>query len=295
MCIFALALDAQPDYPFILLFNRDEFFERPTTALEWQSDGLVCAIDSQAGGTWMAVDSKSGRIAALTNVRCRMPEGVKLQSRGQLVRRVLHGDDNALRHIELTYAAFNLLHGKLGSRDSPSELAISACTPADHGDGPWQTTTRPIKRSMGSTVITKTNDSTGRVTDEATTSHDGTWPKAVWLRREVSRVLRETCGCEGGSGVAALLKALEPLMTTTALPGDAAQLAESYRGAHSHVTPSLERLLQRAPFLEPFDFEEGEGERVRWYGTVSQSAVFQCRSEGCVWCRAQWHADGHAA
>ena len=48
MCIFALALDAHPDYPCILLFNRDEDLSRPTSGLQLTADGLICCGDAAA-------------------------------------------------------------------------------------------------------------------------------------------------------------------------------------------------------------------------------------------------------
>lgn len=69
MCITAIALNAHPNYPFVLLFNRDEAFERPTSeVIEWadQWDGIVAGRDLMGGGTWLGVN-KDGKFVALTN------------------------------------------------------------------------------------------------------------------------------------------------------------------------------------------------------------------------------------
>ena len=69
MCIIALSYQQHPDYPLLLAANRDEFFARPTAALDWWPDGQILAgTDLQAGGTWLGA-SRSGRMAALTNFR----------------------------------------------------------------------------------------------------------------------------------------------------------------------------------------------------------------------------------
>ena len=105
MCIYAMALDTLSDFPFVLVFNRDEYFGRPTTAPALQEDGLLCAVDGERGGTWMGLNTHSGVFAALTNVRCELLTGVA--SRGQLVRAVLQGDESPLASAD--YKSFNLL------------------------------------------------------------------------------------------------------------------------------------------------------------------------------------------
>ena len=92
MCILALALESHPDFPLILLFNRDERFDRETEPVAPHEDGCVHATDVEAGGTWMSINSHTGALAALTNVRCAGPTGRPLESRGVLVRRAVLGE-----------------------------------------------------------------------------------------------------------------------------------------------------------------------------------------------------------
>ena len=72
MCIL-LVTTAHPDYPLILLSNRDEFLSRPTAAAEWwEEDGksVLSGRDLRhaSHGTWLGL-TKEGRIACLTNFR----------------------------------------------------------------------------------------------------------------------------------------------------------------------------------------------------------------------------------
>lgn len=72
MCIILLST-AHPDYPFILLSNRDEFLNRETANAGWwdaPNEHVLGGRDLQRAerGTWLGV-TKQGRLAALTNFR----------------------------------------------------------------------------------------------------------------------------------------------------------------------------------------------------------------------------------
>lgn len=72
MCISVLST-AHPDYPFILISNRDEFLSRPTLRADWwdSPNSHVLGgrdLQRQERGTWLGI-TKQGRIAILTNFR----------------------------------------------------------------------------------------------------------------------------------------------------------------------------------------------------------------------------------
>ncbi|KNG49901.1 duf833 domain-containing protein [Stemphylium lycopersici] len=72
MCI-AILTTAHPDYPFILLNNRDEYLHRPTAEATWwpsPNEHVLGGYDLHrpAHGTWLGV-TRQGRIAVLTNYR----------------------------------------------------------------------------------------------------------------------------------------------------------------------------------------------------------------------------------
>jgi uncharacterized protein with NRDE domain len=115
MCL--IAWNWQPDHetPLLLLGNRDEFYARPTQALQWWGDAPVLAgRDQQAGGTWLGVNRR-GQLAALTNYRDVLNIRDNTPSRGALVADFLAGDWSSKAYLdELAgrcgdYNPFNLL------------------------------------------------------------------------------------------------------------------------------------------------------------------------------------------
>ncbi|WP_338425162.1 NRDE family protein [Sphingopyxis kveilinensis] len=112
MCVVALAHRVHPDWPLILIGNRDEFHARAAASLHMWEDGsgIVAGRDLQAGGTWLGVHQPSGRAVVVTNVRGAMPDPTK-ESRGALVADLLHGQgrfaDPAAPDLDC-FSAFNL-------------------------------------------------------------------------------------------------------------------------------------------------------------------------------------------
>lgn len=88
MCLIAIAWQQHPDYPLIVIANRDEFFERPAEPAHWWADtpGLLAGRDLRGGGTWLGI-GRDGRFAALTNYRDPSQIRADARSRGDLVVR----------------------------------------------------------------------------------------------------------------------------------------------------------------------------------------------------------------
>lgn len=118
MCLIALALDAHPRYRLVLAANRDEFHERPSAPASWWDDAprVFGGRDLRQHGSWLAL-SRSGRWAAVTNVRRMVPPDPAAPSRGGLVRAFVDGAVPANRFAAdlgttaARYAGFNLLVG----------------------------------------------------------------------------------------------------------------------------------------------------------------------------------------
>lgn len=116
MCLIAFSLGQHPDYPLVVAANRDEFFRRPTAAMDWwqgaEQPPLLAGRDLLSGGTWLAV-SRDGRIAAVTNVREGTAEPGRL-SRGELPLQALRLPgaelEKQLMHRQDDYSGFNLIH-----------------------------------------------------------------------------------------------------------------------------------------------------------------------------------------
>lgn len=88
MCVTIFST-AHPEYPFILLNNRDEFLNRPTAHAHWWEDPNQHVLGGrdlqrQARGTWLAI-TKQGRLANLTNFRDEDSEVAGNKSRGGLI------------------------------------------------------------------------------------------------------------------------------------------------------------------------------------------------------------------
>ena len=132
MCVtaFWFGLKATNDhngYRLILVFNRDEFFSKPSASASfWQeNDDIVGGLDmteGREGGTWLAMN-RNGRLALLTNVigpdgtGNPNPEGEprKFKGRGSLVRDFVSGCESSeefLRRIANEghlYRGFNII------------------------------------------------------------------------------------------------------------------------------------------------------------------------------------------
>lgn len=91
MCLIAFAIGQNPEFPLVVAANRDEFFRRPTAAMDWWQDDngqrILAGRDLESGGTWLAVDT-DGAVAAVTNVREGSAEAGRC-SRGEIPLKAL--------------------------------------------------------------------------------------------------------------------------------------------------------------------------------------------------------------
>ncbi len=116
MCLIVFSLRQHPAFPLVVAANRDEFFQRPTAAMDWWSSEIagrevLAGRDLLSGGTWLAVDL-DGRVSAVTNVREAAPStGPK--SRGELPLMALAEEaetlESRLQEQKNQYAGFNLV------------------------------------------------------------------------------------------------------------------------------------------------------------------------------------------
>ncbi|SUD89721.1 NRDE family protein [Psychrobacter phenylpyruvicus] len=126
MCIAAIAWQLFDELPLVILSNRDEFLQRPTTsAHQWSDLPIYAGRDDQSGGTWLGIHqqplastnqfSQNGRWAAVLNFRDGVQAAPDQRSRGELVTNFLSSDLSPLayaRQVDLqAYAGFNLIVG----------------------------------------------------------------------------------------------------------------------------------------------------------------------------------------
>lgn len=166
MCLLVLARNSHPDYPLVVVANRDEFHRRPSQQAHWWQDcpSVLAGRDLDAGGTWMGV-SADGRWAAVTNYR----EGNKdkaLRSRGELPANYLQGSVSpaayaaSLADVACQYGGFNLLVGDMDQ----------VC---------YVSNRKPGVASLGSSIYTLSNHVL-----------DTPWPKAELARLKLTQALR---------------------------------------------------------------------------------------------------------
>jgi uncharacterized protein with NRDE domain len=121
MCLILFAHQVHSNYRLVLAANRDERFARPTQqASFWrdenQSTEILAGRDLQAGGTWLGV-SRSGRFAAVTNIRAPSQAQKRLKSRGELTLNFLKHNESVKDYAESLaeqfdqFAGYNLLIG----------------------------------------------------------------------------------------------------------------------------------------------------------------------------------------
>lgn len=119
MCLIVFAYKSHPEFPLIVVANRDEFYARATRPAHfWTEYPQVFAgrdLDSKEQGTWMGVNS-AGRFAAVTNFReMDFNETTSKRSRGELTANFLSSNTPVTHYLETiekeanNYKGFNLL------------------------------------------------------------------------------------------------------------------------------------------------------------------------------------------
>lgn len=122
MCLILLAHSVNPNFPLILLANRDEDHARPTTPAHFWPDetGVLAGRDLVAHGTWLGIN-KIGRWAAVSNLRCFISHGTDQKSRGYLVKDFLTTTSPVGSFVTQQlnnghqYNGYNLLLGQIDS------------------------------------------------------------------------------------------------------------------------------------------------------------------------------------
>lgn len=95
MCLGVLRFDPDDDWPILLASIRDEYIDRPAlTPARWWSEfpQLIGGMDGRAGGTWLAMDTDSLRVAAVYTPGKPTAPDSGLRSRGELPLIALTGE-----------------------------------------------------------------------------------------------------------------------------------------------------------------------------------------------------------
>ncbi|WDP87218.1 MAG: NRDE family protein [Desulfobacter sp.] len=119
MCLILFGIEISKDFPFILAANRDEFYNRPTLAMDFWPDNpeILAGKDLEGQGTWFGISTR-GRFAALTNYRDLSQIKPQAPSRGEIIPSLLESSESIPSYLtELDkkadlYSGFNLLAGE---------------------------------------------------------------------------------------------------------------------------------------------------------------------------------------
>lgn len=183
MCLAALAIGTSARFPWVLLSNRDEFFDRLTAPLDWWQAApgqprMLSGRDLTAGGTWLGLN-EAGRLALVTNVREPGRVLPVSLSRGHLVPQWLQA---APQPSELPALAavprngFNLLVADLAAR-----VGVGCGT--DGGPpAAWWLSNRPQPRhvAIGPGVVGLSN-----------AALDTPWPKVEQLKQRLRTAVQQ--------------------------------------------------------------------------------------------------------
>ena len=120
MCLVTFMKDVHPDYPLILIANRDELYNRPAAALHRWTDvpTVTAGLDLKEKGTWLGY-TNDGKFIAILNYPFTewQPKKTTPRSRGQLLRDYLTKDillddfDQYLQDSRFDYNGYHLLYG----------------------------------------------------------------------------------------------------------------------------------------------------------------------------------------
>ena len=120
MCLAVLSRDLAGDFPLVILFNRDEEYQRPTKNLHiWDhAVPIYGGRDELRQGTWLAMN-KQGKWALLTVYRHAGEINLFAASRGLLVSNYLTSSHQPYQYLEKitqqrqAFNHFNLICGDL--------------------------------------------------------------------------------------------------------------------------------------------------------------------------------------
>ncbi|MGH1463276.1 MAG: NRDE family protein [Neptuniibacter sp.] len=146
------AYKSHPVYSFILLANRDEFYNRPSKTMHYWDDhsDVLAGRDLEHGGTWLGINQQ-GKFSAVTNYRDGKKTQDNVRSRGGLTREFLCSTSDAITYLQTLqtrqheYGDYNLLTGDTSGLyyQSNREGPIKKITPGVYGlsnallDTPW--------------------------------------------------------------------------------------------------------------------------------------------------------------
>ncbi|KAK9477366.1 NRDE protein-domain-containing protein [Lipomyces japonicus] len=312
MCILLLST-AHPNYPLIVLSNRDEYLNRPTSSVDYWPEPYSDILGPrdlarQEHGTWIGM-SKTGRLAVLLNFReTEADDYISPLSRGVLVKHFLSSNQSTSEWMEhainsvgpaglLSVGGFNMVCGIIRkSQDDNHErlqpFGVLTNRSKSLSDGTsWLFDATTHHHMRGTTSQQDANysglDHTYGISNSL---YAHPWPKVHRGRQLLTDVIRNSiAGTESE-----LIENLFDVLSTDELPrhgietGNPAQVFESLR--HSIFIPVFranEDMLQQTEALSPLlvpspddelkpestDKTEYKFVKGQFYGTRTQTVI----------------------
>lgn len=138
MCLVTFSVGQHARYPFVLVANRDERYERASSGVHFWDDqpDLLAGRDLEYGGTWLGL-TRTGRFATLTNHPFTDWQPHEPVSRGNLVSDFLTGEMSAEEYLEVLrgsreqYEGYHLIFGSVVGEAAGAQAVANG---ADFGD-----------------------------------------------------------------------------------------------------------------------------------------------------------------
>mmetsp|Transcript_6619 Transcript_6619/g.14504 ORF Transcript_6619/g.14504 Transcript_6619/m.14504 type:complete len:271 (-) Transcript_6619:61-873(-) len=156
MCLILFSFQPENNNRLLVLSNRDEFYARPSERAEcWTANSnptILAGRDAAGGGTWLGVDIKRNRFAAVTNFRDGPSEPHAVRSRGSLPIDFLTSDMDSIQFLQKVhcegsnYNGFNMIvfdgstlaYQSNRSKEGPKKLGGGIYGVSNHLlDTPW--------------------------------------------------------------------------------------------------------------------------------------------------------------
>ncbi len=173
MCLISFAIGQHPEFPFIMVANRDEFYQRPSLQMhQWDDQpNIIGGRDLKLSGTWLGFN-KEGRFSAVTNYRRPTNNSSQsLLSRGKLVADTLLSASSVSEHLHTL-------------QDSTDAYGLYNLIAADHTGIYFQSNTS----STGQPI--KTKKLKPGVYGLCNASLDTPWPKLTAAKYELQQVIK---------------------------------------------------------------------------------------------------------
>lgn len=203
MCLTVLAYQVSDYFPFILIHNRDEFYNRSFEPLSsWREPaGILGGRDLKSGGIWLGM-TKFGHFGTITNFRDIKNYKPDAPSRGSIVKDFLveslkNQHSSPFSFIQSYQASirdmnfFNLFFGSIFSPwyFSSKNLDLKKLDPGIYGlsnsslDTPWpkltqaKLKTEEILHSYESDSIKKIEGTLFKILEDSTPAEENTLPR----------------------------------------------------------------------------------------------------------------------